>query len=58
VSPDDPVTRDRLTRDFWLFQRKRGHRFSSDDVVTAWAAMQLAPRPRRALDRGVRVDGP
>jgi len=52
VSPDDPVTRDRLTRDFWLFQRKRGHRFSSDDVVTAWAAMQLAPRPRRALDLG------
>lgn len=49
---DDPITCDRLTRDFSLFQRKRGHRFSSDDVVTAWAAMQLVPRPRRALDLG------
>ena len=49
---DDPITCDRLTRDFQLFQRKRGHRFSSDDVVTAWAAMRLVPRPARALDLG------
>lgn len=49
---DDPITCDRLTRDFQLFQRKRGHRFSSDDTVTAWAAMQLVPRPTRALDLG------
>ncbi len=49
---DDPITCDRLTRDFQLFQRKRGHRFSSDDIVTAWAAMHLVPRPVRALDLG------
>jgi tRNA1(Val) A37 N6-methylase TrmN6 len=49
---DDPTTLDRLTRDFWLYQRKRGHRFSSDDLVTAWAALQAKPHPRRVLDLG------
>lgn len=52
TTPDDPITCDRLTRDFQLFQRRRGHRFSSDDTVTAWAAMRLVPRPARALDLG------
>lgn len=49
---DAALTCDRLTRDFSLFQRRRGHRFSSDDVVTAWAALQRVPRPRRVLDLG------
>jgi len=45
-------TRDRLTRDIWLVQRAKGHRFSSDDVVTAWVAARAAPEASRILDMG------
>jgi tRNA1Val (adenine37-N6)-methyltransferase len=45
-------TRDRLTRDIWLVQRARGHRFSSDDVITAFVAARAAPDARRILDLG------
>lgn len=47
-----PLTRDRLTRDVWLFQRARGHRFSSDDLVTALLAYEAAPTAARILDLG------
>ena len=43
LSPDelslDRLSLDRLTADVSVFQRKKGHRFSSDDVITAWVAM-------------------
>ena len=48
----DDLTLDRLTADISVFQRRKGHRFSSDDVVTAWAAMQACPTPQRVLDLG------
>lgn len=47
-----PLTLDRLTRDVWLWQRKKGHRFSADDVVTAWVAVTQAPGATRVLDLG------
>jgi len=46
------LTLDRLTRDVWLWQRKKGHRFSADDVVTAWVAVAQAPAATRVLDLG------
>lgn len=53
---DDPelgaLTDDLLTREVRVFQRKKGHRFSSDDVATAFVAYQAAPRARRVLDMG------
>ena len=50
---DDPeLSLDRLTADVSVFQRRKGHRFSSDDVVTAWVAMQVCPAPARVLDLG------
>jgi tRNA1Val (adenine37-N6)-methyltransferase len=53
---DDPVlgplTDDRLTRDVRVFQRKKGHRFSSDDIATAFVAYQAQPQARRVLDLG------
>lgn len=49
---DDTETRDQLTRDVWLYQRKKGHRFSADDVVTAWVAARAAPDAARILDLG------
>lgn len=48
----DELTLDRLTADISVFQRRDGHRFSSDDMVTAWAALQVCPEPRRVLDLG------
>lgn len=47
-----PLTDDLLTRDVRVFQRMGGHRFSSDDVVTAYVAYQAAPSARRVLDLG------
>lgn len=46
------VTLDRLTAGVEVFQRRKGHRFSSDDVITAWVAMQVCPAPTRVLDLG------
>lgn len=56
IAVDDPelgpLTDDLLTRDVRVFQRQKGHRFSSDDVVTAYVAYQAAPEARRVLDLG------
>jgi tRNA1Val (adenine37-N6)-methyltransferase len=43
-----------LTGDWRLFQKQRGHRWSLDDLVTAWIATRGAEpeRPLRALDLG------
>ncbi len=35
-----------------LFQLKKGHRFSTDDVLTAWYGTSWCPSPRRVLDLG------
>lgn len=48
----DDLTLDRLTRDISLWQRKKGHRFSADDVITAWVAVARAPHAKRVLDLG------
>jgi tRNA1(Val) A37 N6-methylase TrmN6 len=48
----DELSLDRLTADVSVFQRKKGHRFSSDDVITAWVAMQVCSAPERVLDLG------
>ncbi len=56
VKLTDPVlgalTDDQLTRDVWLYQRAKGHRFSSDDVATAFVGFHAAPDARRVLDLG------
>lgn len=47
-----------LSGDWRIFQKQRGHRWSLDDLVTAWVAADAAPigepavRPLRALDLG------
>jgi tRNA1(Val) A37 N6-methylase TrmN6 len=53
VDPElGPLTRDRLTRDFVVLQRAVGHRFSVDDVATAWVASRSMESPRTILDLG------
>lgn len=45
-------TLDRLVGDWWVWQLKRGHRFSSDDFLTAWAASGVRPQGQKILDLG------
>lgn len=51
--PSDAV-RDRVIGEWSLWQRRRGHRTSTDDLLTAWMAVHAsgARRPRRYLDLG------
>ena len=52
----DELTSDAITASFRLTQRRRGHRFSVDDLATAWEAAR-APTPATAtyLDLGCGV---
>jgi tRNA1Val (adenine37-N6)-methyltransferase len=55
VAPEADETHSLLSGDWRLFQKRRGHRWSLDDLVTAWfAARQLdgGPAPTRCLDLG------
>ena len=50
--PEEPLelgelTHDAITSRYRIWQRKRGHRYSLDDVLTAWEAAQAAPENRR-----------
>jgi tRNA1(Val) A37 N6-methylase TrmN6 len=52
--PDVPDSEslDALSGHFRLFQLKAGHRFSTDDVLTAWYGTAWAPSATRVLDLG------
>src|SRR5690242_21217447 len=45
-------TLDAISGYFRLFQLKKGHRFSTDDVLTAWYGTSWCPRAERVLDLG------
>jgi tRNA1(Val) A37 N6-methylase TrmN6 len=53
----EPVTLDGLTARWKLLQRKHGHRHSTDDVMTAWYALEHAPGVTHALDLGTGIGG-
>lgn len=48
----DERSDDAITRDFRIFQRVRGHRYSIDDVLTAFVAAKAKPGALRVLDLG------
>lgn len=50
--PDSDESLNRLAGDWRIFQLKRGHRFSTDDLMTAWIAAHAAPGAERVLDIG------
>lgn len=52
--PEVPAdeTLDAISGHFRLFQLKAGHRFSTDDVLTAWYGTSWAPTASRVLDLG------
>lgn len=52
----DELTSDAVTASFRLIQRRRGHRFSVDDLATAWeAASAASPDAESFLDMGCGV---
>ncbi|MEK7707444.1 MAG: methyltransferase [Verrucomicrobiota bacterium] len=50
VEPDE--TLDAISGHFRLFQLRDGHRFSTDDILTAWYGTSWSPTARTALDLG------
>ncbi len=52
IEPDVGESRDALSGHFRIFQLKDGHRFSTDDVLTAWYGSSWCPSARRVLDLG------
>jgi len=48
----DEVTIDALTGGWTIAQRKKGHRHSTDDLMTGWYAVEVVPDARRILDLG------
>ena len=47
----EPITVDGLTAAWSIFQRKRGHRHSTDDLLTGWYALEKAALVGRPIDR-------
>jgi tRNA1Val (adenine37-N6)-methyltransferase len=50
--PQPGETLDAISGHFRLFQLSAGHRFSTDDVLTAWYGTSWCPSARRVLDLG------
>lgn len=52
--PDElgELTNDAIAGTFRITQRKRGHRYSLDDVITAWEAARTKPDAQRCLELG------
>ncbi len=52
LSPSADETLNRLAGPWRIFQLRRGHRFATDDVLTAWTAVRARPKAERLLDLG------
>ena len=52
IEPEADETLDYICGHYRIFQYAKGHRFSTDDVLTAWYATQWAPRVSLAADLG------
>ncbi len=52
IEVDPGESLDLIAGNFRIFQYEKGHRYSTDDVVTAWYGTICAPRVDRAADLG------
>ena len=52
IAPADGESLDHLVNGWRIFQLVRGHRFSTDDLVVTWRAVQAMPHAKRLLDIG------
>ena len=50
--PEPDETFDAISGHFRIFQLAKGHRFSTDDILTAWYGTSWAPCARTVLDLG------
>jgi tRNA1Val (adenine37-N6)-methyltransferase len=53
----DELTIDAITGGWTIAQRRRGHRHSTDDLMTGWFAAEIVPDARRILDLGSGIGG-
>jgi tRNA1Val (adenine37-N6)-methyltransferase len=51
----EPMTLDGLSATWSIFQRRGGHRHSTDDVLTAWYALAKSPPVATCLDLGTGI---
>ena len=52
IEPEADETLDGLCGRWRIFQKVKGHRFSVDDLLTAWYGTSWCPRPERIADLG------
>ena len=52
IAPEPGETLDYICGELRIFQYEKGHRYSTDDVLTAWYGTQWAPRVEHACDLG------
>lgn len=52
LQPSEEETLDALGGHYRIFQLKKGHRYSTDDLLTAWYGTSWCPSARRVLDLG------
>ena len=52
MEPEEGETLDYICGHYRLFQYAKGHRFSTDDILTAWYGSTWCPRPGRVADLG------
>jgi tRNA1(Val) A37 N6-methylase TrmN6 len=52
LEPEADETLDHYCGQFRIFQYKKGHRCSTDDLLTAWYGTTWCPQPRRIADLG------
>jgi len=55
IRPNEDETLDQLTGAWWVFQLRKGHRFSTDDVVAGWTAGTKRPDAKRLIDLGAGI---
>jgi tRNA1Val (adenine37-N6)-methyltransferase len=53
----DELTIDAITGGWTIAQRRKGHRHSTDDLMTGWYAVEIAPGAQRLLDLGAGIGG-
>ena len=55
LGPGPGETLDRLAGDWKILQLRRGHRFSADDLLTAWEGAHSAPHAEALCDLGAGI---
>lgn len=53
----DELTTDAITGGWTIVQRRKGHRHSTDDLLTGWYAGEVAPASLKLLDLGAGIGG-